>query len=660
MKKILTRGLLTTFIITVLLSVGLFIPKAQVSADAALCSMVEALIGAGVIAPDMADAARMATGCPTRPTPVTPVTPSWSATIVGTPNLELIYDSLNKEESLSASFKVQLTADGDSDLNIYQDANPVLFRNLSNENHNFYGSSLVYLGGSDLNTGQDQFGRAYYIIPAGYTDNFVVVSKVNPKVMFAGSYVAELHSLIGLSAGNAYQGFSINVPKNQTNNKTIVGEVSPYISSVAASTTSSGSLVIVNGVRMQNSIPSIVSTPGLRIWDNKNSTSGTSLQFMVNAPAGYYSVQVSDAVTGASNIASFSILSGVTSPLIITFPTAGSVLQAGQAYNITWTGSDPGVASYAIYLIGGKLGSTGSQYLGEAYPRADGTVGTFSWSIPADLVSASNYQIQFSGKGVTGGESGRFSIVAPVSSTNKPPVISGISAPTTLNVGETGTWSVQASDPEKGSLNYSVNWGDVSTAMSVASKSFIQSASFTHSYNSAGTFKPVFTVKDSAGLSAESSATVRVVADSSGDDNDDDSVVPPVQGPTAPALPSGLTSSCGADAKASVSWTPTPTATYYKARIDNQTKNGWVNDCSKKNVGDLCVDDVKGTNYSAQAAPGATYDWWIYACNAQGCSEASGGPKFTCPAKVSTETESHSSFATVLLAPFKAIADLFR
>ena len=100
----------------------------------------------------------------------------------------------------------------------------------------------------------------------------------------------------------------------------------------------------------------------------------------------------------------------VTQPFAITFPSAGATLQAGQTYNITWTGSDPSVSSYAVYLVGGKLGYTGSTYLGTAYPRGAGNAGTFSWTVPADLYGASDYQIQFSGKGASGGNSGSFTV----------------------------------------------------------------------------------------------------------------------------------------------------------------------------------------------------------------------------------------------------------
>src|SRR3989338_5922925 len=72
-------------------------------------------------------------------------------------------------------------------------------------------------------------------------------------------------------------------------------------------------------------------------------------------------------------------------------------------------------------------------------------------------------------------------------SSNRPPVISGLDAPTTLAVGEVGTWAVKASDPEGKSLSYSVVWGDEVSAGTLATspmaeRLFIQTATFTHSY----------------------------------------------------------------------------------------------------------------------------------------------------------------------------------
>ncbi|MBI4136084.1 MAG: peptidoglycan-binding protein [Candidatus Vogelbacteria bacterium] len=100
--------------------------------------------------------------------------------------------------------------------------------------------------------------------------------------------------------------------------------------------------------------------------------------------------------------------------------------------------------------------------------------------------------------------------------TNKPPSISGVSGPTTLEVGKSGTWSVTASDPENGSLSYSVVWGDEGgTTAGSPTGSIQQTATFTHTYSRAGTYYPTFTVTDNAGQSNSASLSVVVQGETS-------------------------------------------------------------------------------------------------------------------------------------------------
>ena len=91
------------------------------------------------------------------------------------------------------------------------------------------------------------------------------------------------------------------------------------------------------------------------------------------------------------------------------------------------------------------------------------------------------------------------------------PTISGLDAPTSLNVGQTGTWTVHASVLGGGQVSYSVVWGDenyLPTLMNAASAIAVNtSGTFTHSYSEAGTYSPTFTVSNAAG-SARTSATV--------------------------------------------------------------------------------------------------------------------------------------------------------
>ena len=93
-----------------------------------------------------------------------------------------------------------------------------------------------------------------------------------------------------------------------------------------------------------------------------------------------------------------------------------------------------------------------------------------------------------------------------------------MSGPTTLKIGESGTWTINASDPENGPLNYSVHWGDEPlTAVPVAGapsaeRAYNQTATFTHIYSRAGTFYPKFWVRDNAGNTQWTSLSVTVTA----------------------------------------------------------------------------------------------------------------------------------------------------
>ncbi len=102
------------------------------------------------------------------------------------------------------------------------------------------------------------------------------------------------------------------------------------------------------------------------------------------------------------------------------------------------------------------------------------------------------------------------------SSTSTGPVISGLSAPTVLQTGQTGTWTINASDSSGGTLSYSVDWGDNSVrpfARALAPQ-FVQSSTFTHAYARPGDYRISFTVENGAGVQAVTTTTVRVVGKS--------------------------------------------------------------------------------------------------------------------------------------------------
>jgi|GEM_PF-1708552 len=98
---------------------------------------------------------------------------------------------------------------------------------------------------------------------------------------------------------------------------------------------------------------------------------------------------------------------------------------------------------------------------------------------------------------------------------NTMPVISGITAPVVLNTGATGTWTVNAFDPQNSPLTYSVDWGDSAPApllrAALALPVFTQTSTFTHAYTNPGTYTITFTVKNSTGEETTSTVTVHVM-----------------------------------------------------------------------------------------------------------------------------------------------------
>ena len=407
MKKYLI-GLLCLFVLvsTLFISVN--------KASALTLSDIDLLISMGLIPSDKADMARAAFSTQTSTTtpPVVVVTPTQTppvAKVTGTPTLVLTYDSSKKESQLTVTFSATV-ATGNQIAYIYQNSASVPFTNQTDTSKNFYGSGIL-TPVSKLSSITDQWGRTLYVLPANQTTKFTVTSSSNPKIMFAGSYTASLQYINGSYSTDVNStGFGILVPANKTNSKTIVGELSPYITSVTQ-TLSVGDVMTITGSRIiENRTMNLIYIDGNAIPKENyiGSNVSTYISFTLpNLTVGSHYVQVSNA-SGMSNM---------------------------------------------VY----------------------------------------------------------FTVSGPVSS-NLPPVINGITAPTALNVGQIGTWTVQASDPQNGQLHYGVDWGDSpapikGTAFTASAQ---QVSTFTHSYSTSGTYTVKFQVSNDSSQVTSTSATVQV------------------------------------------------------------------------------------------------------------------------------------------------------
>ncbi len=355
---------------------------------------------------------------------ITPVLPSTcpvfypNVSFVGSPTLNLTYDSNQKENQLTSSFNISVNGGNTGAYLLYFGS--VKYINQTDVSKNFAGNgTLVPTYPYFASTTKDIYGQTMYIIAPGKTGQFTLTSSVTPLQMFAGSYLASLTSLnSNVPNMNCGSSNTFTIPSNQTNSKKIVGEKSPYISSVT-NPISSGQTMTIKGQRLNG---------GTINNDEVVYIDGQITKVEI----------VSQAIDGSS--------------LAINLPT----LLVGY---------------HSIYIVN---------------------------SVGPNAGKSNNVSFQVTGN--TG---------------NLPPVINGGTSPTLLAVGQSGTWTVQASDPENGPLSYSVDWGDTYTCpagyvCTLNSPAIVQTSTFTHSYANAGTYTVKFTVTDNAGQTAQTSSTVQV------------------------------------------------------------------------------------------------------------------------------------------------------
>ncbi len=166
---------------------------------------------------------------------------------------------------------------------------------------------------------------------------------------------------------------------------------------------------------------------------------------------------------------------------------------AGDSVTITGSGF---TASSTVY-VGGTVATTSTVNSDTSITFTVPSMGVGSYDVYVTNENGSSNAIRFELKAAA---------PARVS-------IEGVNAPVRLSVNQEGTWTVHTGTSALGSLRYSVIWGDEPpmriSAVSVNTNTQT-SATFTHSYSTAGKYAPKFTVSDDQGHSSSVSATVVV------------------------------------------------------------------------------------------------------------------------------------------------------
>lgn len=219
--------------------------------------------------------------------------------------------------------------------------------------------------------------------------------------------------------------------------------------------------------------------------------------------------------------------------ITVTAPNGNERWYSMTNKTISWTASNLPAGKVDIYLT---LQTSGFD-CGLAYPCAMNAVmpmpilldknipgPEYHWIVATDMydkkLSRGQYKVRICPAGSSEWAYGEscdesdtaFTIIDPEFENNLVPVINRFTGPTTLRVGETGTWTVSAYDPEGTTLEYTARWDKGPTTGSEGAMFPYNTSSgvFTTAFSTAGTYQLRFRVQDTAGKHTENSISVQV------------------------------------------------------------------------------------------------------------------------------------------------------
>ncbi|MDD5165278.1 MAG: PKD domain-containing protein [Candidatus Pacebacteria bacterium] len=233
----------------------------------------------------------------------------------------------------------------------------------------------------------------------------------------------------------------------------------------------------------------------------------------------------------------------------VTSPNGGETWVKGTIQNITWSGSanvlaqkgdiklvfptpacaQPGQPIKCMVMVRAPLTiAKGVNLSAKSYSWNVGTaranwcltsIDDSSCPLDSSAITEGQYKVQICpADGSTCAESdSNFTITSNPVTTGNAPVINGVDAPTTLAVGQTGTWTVRATDPLNGTLSYRIRWGDepsyyVPAGVADPLATFSQMTTFTHSYINPGTYTVTVIVMNSSGQQVQTTSTIVVTS----------------------------------------------------------------------------------------------------------------------------------------------------
>ncbi len=274
----------------------------------------------------------------TTETSPSPSSTAISSVVVDSSKLDLVYDDKKEESSLVATFKIRIDG-GKSGINVYKYTGGVLFYDQNGKSQNLNSESYSLELNGKLDTTTDDYGQSLYSIPAGKTASFTMTAKVSPKQMFAGTYYASLKGLYVNYGNTLTQSTNITVRDNKTNTKIIVGEKSPFITSIS-NTVRVGDKLVINGVRFNAKNKFTINISG-KSYDSKTysvTSDGKKIEMKVPQLAnGTHTLYLVDPVTGESNKFLLTVSGTNNSPSPSVTPTVTPVISDTPVLKEIWT-----------------------------------------------------------------------------------------------------------------------------------------------------------------------------------------------------------------------------------------------------------------------------------------------------------------------------------
>lgn len=183
----------------------------------------------------------------------------------------------------------------------------------------------------------------------------------------------------------------------------------------------------------------------------------------VNAAGGGYYIKVCADEGVCANSGIFGIFPTTQPSITVISPNGGEAFTVGQSAKISWkyAGTPELVDEVKISFLDYASGNAPVIY---AIKPVSSSVSYYNHMLSSNMASGSKYKVMLewmrNGSMIAMDVSDNyFSIVAPSSSANRSPVISEVSGPTSIVMGQSGTWTVNATDPDNDSLSYRVIWG---------------------------------------------------------------------------------------------------------------------------------------------------------------------------------------------------------